>query len=58
MIIFWFLMGVVAILLGFIILQRRRPEEADRIAAGLDAAVKKAETAAKDQFDKLTRKGK
>jgi hypothetical protein len=47
-------------LVGFIVLQRRRPEEADKIAAALDATAKKAEAgasaAAQAVKDKLGKK--
>jgi hypothetical protein len=42
--------GIVVLLVAFIIIQRRKPEEADKIAGELDSAFKSAK-------DKLT-KGK
>ena len=47
--------GVIALLVGFIVLQRRKPAEADKVAAGLDTAFKSAEQKAKDEAAKLTK---
>lgn len=49
-------LGVVALLVGFIILQRRKPDAADKIASSLDASVKSAEQKAKDAIDQGAKK--
>jgi preprotein translocase subunit SecG len=51
-ILLWVLGGLALVLVGFIVLQRRNPAEADKIASGLDAAVKAAEQKAADVFKK------
>jgi hypothetical protein len=52
------LLGVIAMLVGFIVLQRRNPSAADRIAAELDAGAKDIEARASAEIVKLTRKDK
>ena len=48
----WIVLIVVfAALVGFIVLQRRRPDEADKVAAALDAAFKSAKDKAKDAVE-------
>jgi preprotein translocase subunit SecG len=47
---FWLIVciGIVLLLIGFILLQRRKPEDADKIATALDQAVKDAKQKASD----------
>ena len=51
---FWIVTGlaVIALLIGFIVLQRRRASEADKIASALDSAAKTVEQKARDAFTK------
>jgi hypothetical protein len=50
------IIGIIAALIGFIILQRRRPDTADKIASSLDAGAKSVEQQAKDAADNLLKK--
>jgi hypothetical protein len=42
----WIIIGIIACLVGFIVLQRRRPDVADKISGALDSAAKKTEAEA------------
>lgn len=48
----YIVIGVIVLLIGFIVLQRRNKDAADKIASSLDGAFKKAEQAAKDVVKK------
>lgn len=52
----WISGVVIVLLIGFIVLQRRKPEEADKIAAALDVAAKATEKKAQEAVDALRKK--
>lgn len=52
----WILIGLALFLVGFIVLQRRNPTEADKVSSALDSAFKKGVQDVKDAASKIGKK--